>query len=84
MIAFPKTPEEAKTWEPTILRVALARQVLVVAKTRIEGAWKAYIDAVPGMNHEEEWKEVTLTGVAVSEKVARLLFPDFEDVPYAR
>jgi len=84
MMEFPKTPEEAATWKPTRRRAALACHVLVVAKTRIEGTWKAYIDAVPGINHDHEWKLVERVGATLSEGVARTLFPEFKDIPYAR
>jgi hypothetical protein len=63
---------------------ALARQVLVVASKRIEGTWKAYCDAVPGESHEKEVEKVFLKGIPVEEKVARVLFAEFKDVPYAR
>ena len=63
---------------------ALARRVLAVASKRIEGTWKAYCDAVPGDSHEKEVEEVFLRGVPMSERVARTLFPEFEEIPYAR
>ena len=71
---------------PTVRRIALARQVLVVATTRIEGTWKAYCDAVPGENHDDEWQKVLEDGCQVSERVARVLFPHgvFADKEYAR
>lgn len=74
---------EAERWRPYIRWIALARRVLVVANTRIEGAWNAYIDAVPGENHDREWEEVKSHGAKLPEQVARSLFPDFEGVPYA-
>lgn len=79
----PKTSEEARAWVSTIRRYALASRVLVVAKTRIEGTWKAYVDAVPGINHDCEWAEVADCGDRLREDVARILFPEFDDVPYA-
>ena len=84
---FPETPEEAKTWKEDgyvkVHRVP-ARRVMAVAHTRIEGAWCAYIDAVPGMNHDNEWQEVLKTGDKLSEKVALAMFPMFEGIPYAQ
>lgn len=81
---FPNTREAALEWKPGYARLALARQVLAVATTRIEGAWCAYIDAVPGRNHEEEFAEVLLSGVKLPENVALAIFPRFEGVPYAK
>ena len=65
----------------------LSTRVLAVAATRTEGTWKAYIDAVPGWNHDNEWQKVLAHGAMLDEPVARLLFghrPEFgPDVPYA-
>lgn len=72
-----------KMWEATIRFIALHQHVLVVAKTRIEGAWSAFCGPVPGMNHQFEWQEVTQTGEVLPEKVARVLFPEYDELPYA-
>ena len=69
---------------PTVRCVALARNVLVVATIRADGTWKAYCDAVPGKNHDDEWQEVVLQGCQVPEKMARVLFPRFSEMEYAR
>ena len=82
-INFPKTAAEAADWTPVILRRALSARVLVVARTRIEGRWSAYCDAVPGQRHTDEFDAVLETGAKVQEDVARALFPCFADVPYA-
>ena len=64
---------------------ALHRKVLAVARTRIEGTWKAYIVPVPGQNHDREmvehWRE---EGFQLPEGIARAIFGCMEDVPYAR
>ena len=83
-IEFPETPEEAKEWSHTVRRVALHMNVLVVAHTRIEGAWCAYCRPVPGYNHDQEWEGVLNDGTKLSENYARALFPDFAGIPYAR
>ena len=83
-VHFPKTPKEASTWEPYRTRRALATHVLVVAKTRVEGAWAAYIGDVPGVSHRFEWQLVEKQGTKLSERVARAIFPEFEGVPYAK
>jgi hypothetical protein len=81
---FPKTAEEAQAFKPLIIHRALAARVLVVAVTRIECAWKAYIDAVPGQNHRKEFEMVASNGVTLDEEVARVLFPEFKEVLYAK
>lgn len=58
-------------------------RVLVVAKTRVECSWAAYIDAVPGMNHAMEADAVLNHGDKLDERIARAVFPEFEGVPYA-
>ena len=80
---FLRTRKEALVFEPCIVHVALARRVLVVAKTRVECAWAAYIDAVPGENHDRERLAVLAKGSKLPEVLARILFPVFEGVPYA-
>lgn len=81
---FPETEVEADAWRPFVYHVALATRVLVVANTRIEGTWKAYIDAVPGHCHNLEIEPVRTYGSQLSEKLARRIFGDlFSGVPYA-
>src|SRR3990167_6934133 len=80
---FPHDAAQAATWEPTVVYRALSSRVLVVARTRVECAWAAYCDAVPGLNHRLELDPVLDRGTKVDEKLARLLFPHFKDVPYA-
>lgn len=70
-------------WTPIIHTHALAMRVLTVAKTRIEGTWAAYCDAVPGWDHDKEWPAVLRNGDKLPEEVARALFPMFEDLLYA-
>ena len=73
----------AQDWKPTVRLHALARRVLVVARTRIEGTWCAYCDAVPGDSHGVELNAVLADGDKLMEKTARVLFPEFDDIPYA-
>lgn len=62
----------------------LAPQVVAVAQTRIEGTWKAYIDAVgPYTEHEMSVKQVLERGTALPERVARVLFQRFVGLKYA-
>lgn len=53
---FPKRGDSAAVdaWAPFTAHCALDRNVLCVATTRIEGAWSAYVAAVPGVNHGRE------------------------------
>lgn len=81
---FPQTIEEARTWAPHVLWRALAGQVLAVAVPRVECAWRAYIDSVPGIDHCAEYERVASHGASLDEDVARALFPNFDAVPYAR
>jgi len=67
-----------------ILKRAFAMRVLAVATTRIEGKWSAYIDAVPGYNHDAEFLPVLQEGEKLSEPIARIMFPEFNPIPYAR
>ena len=79
---FPTSVEEAQTWQETVIAHALAARVLIVAVTRIECAWSAYADAVPGWNHEQEKHAVRREGDKLGEGFARALFPMFNEVPY--
>ena len=82
---FPKSVPEANEWEAHIRYRALSDScVMVVAVTRIECAWRCYIGAVAGMNHDREWQAVRDYGGTLPEEVALAIFPEFKGVPYAR
>jgi len=81
---FPKTEKEAKNWEPYFTYIVIHWKVLVVAKTRIEGKWNAYATPVPGMSHEKEYYLWETEGLKLPEEIARVMFPDFKELPYAR
>ena len=81
---FPATARDAQNFTPSIYHVALDWCVLAVARTRIEGAWGAYIGAVSGKNHEIERGSVLSIGSKLPESIARVIFPIFKGVPYAR
>lgn len=68
---------------PVVERRPLARRVLAVARTRIEGTWAAYCDAVPGEAHDREQEAVLQHGAKLPETYARTLFPRFDGMPYA-
>jgi hypothetical protein len=82
-LEFGKTPEECRDWEPTVIRRCLHRQVMCIARSRVEGAWAAYCFPVPGHNHDDEeyiWKN---EGAKLGENIAKALFPQFDGIPYA-
>jgi len=81
---FPETSDEVREWVVRTRVHALASTALAVAHTRIEGAWCAYCMGVPGINHNDEYEKVLKQGDKLSEEIARLIFPEFDDVPYAR
>ncbi len=83
-IDFPENTTEHEGWTRTVNRRALAHDILVVATTRREGKWSAYISVVPGENHDDEWEEVLRHGTKVLEPLAMVLFPWFAGIPYAR
>ena len=63
---------------------AVHSRVLIVARQRAEGAWKAYVTPVPGVNHLEEVGLWQVVGAQMLEKHARPFFPQFKDIPYAK
>lgn len=69
---------------PIIRRYTLGPYILAVAKTRIEGAWGAYVGSV-GADHIAATEGVLENGTKVEESVARVMFPSYpySDLPYA-
>lgn len=64
---------------------ALTPNVLAVAVVYVElRAWKCYIGAVSGENHEREMHQVHATGAKQPEDVARALFPSLSILQYER
>ena len=80
---FPATTEQAAAWRPIVRLHALARTVLCVANTRIEGAWCAYCYNVPGIRHASEVAGVLGHGCKLREDIALVIFPEFTGTPYA-
>lgn len=80
---FPETPYEASVWKKQCRHRALAKNVLCVATTRVEGKWCAYCDAVPGERHVAEWYAVLRNGAKLPEGIALAVFPEFDGIPYA-
>ena len=81
---FPETPKDVRIWKPFFAVRILHIRVLVVAKTRQEGKWKAYCTPVPGQNHDIEWRLWKTEGTQIPEEYARAMFPKFNDLEYAR
>ena len=77
-----------KTEEPrvgTIAHRALHRNILVVARLRYEGRWKAYIFPVPGQCHADEIYLWETEGNQLTEEEASAIFPAIsEKYPYAQ
>ena len=81
--SIPNSRYCATHWQPLIFRRALATKVLVVANTRIEGTWSAYVGAVPGDSHGDEVQAVRERGTKLDETLARTLFPNLAKMPYS-
>ena len=73
---------EGQKWSPTIARYSLSPNVMVVARTRIEGTWAAYVAAVPGQSLEEDESLTLDNGSKLPEKIARAIFEHFEEMKY--
>lgn len=63
-------------WKPLAMRV-----IAVAVEGNIKD-WAAYIDAVPGENHLQEWSRVQRGGAKLPAKVAKALFPSFKHLHY--
>lgn len=61
---------------------ALSYRVLAAAKEGYNHDWTAYIKDVPGHNYDEEQHIVLAEGDKLSEKIARAIFPEFNDLTY--
>ena len=57
-------------------------KVLAVAMEGGNHDWAAYIGAVPGWSHANEWRLVYENGSKLRQEVAELLFPDFTDLKW--
>lgn len=63
--------------ERKINYVVLASKVLAVCVVS-KYDWTAYVDAVPGQNHENEYLAVARMGCKLPLEVAMLLFPTLD------
>ena len=65
-----------KNLEPLREYRALDSKVIVVASQGGRGDdWAAYIGAVEGKDHDEEWKSVMEEGTKLDRKIAEIIFP---------
>jgi len=58
---------------------ALDSKVLAVAVEGAIGDWSAYVGAVNGKDHDEEYEGVSRNGSKLSKAVAEALFPDWAE-----
>jgi len=61
---------------------ALDRRVIVVAVEGEVEDWAAYIGAVQGDRHSEEWQEVAEYGTKLPKNIAEILFPQFRNLEW--
>ena len=55
----------------------LSTRVLLVANVNhVIGDFAVYIDAVKGINHEDEWEQIAKTGTKVDKELAIIYFTD--------
>ena len=53
----------------------LSRRVMAIAVLHTNvGDWSAYIDAVPGQNHDNEWREVVKSGTKMTQHQSETFF----------
>ena len=81
---FPANRVAGCIWEPAIFHRSVGPEIVAVAKSRIEGKWRAYIATTTEANHDNAIEATINWGIPVDEKLARGLFPvEFTEVPYA-
>jgi hypothetical protein len=77
-----------QTFEAVVKHKAIHRQVLLIAATRADNTWKAYVHPVEGKSHEPEAAKAYEEGQgsALSESQARVFFnyPPFSDMKYSK
>ena len=75
---------QSTEFKPIIRSVTLAPDILVCARTRVEGCWRAYIASTVFIDHERPAAIGTVLdyGTKLEESIARALFPGFADLPY--
>jgi len=67
-----------------LVRVLASRVITVASINDDVGEWTAFIDAVPGMNHDEEWQAVLYRGTKLDERIAKVIFPEFTHLRWRR
>lgn len=79
---------KGKQWKPRILSYTIGQfsglLIEVVARTRVEGTWKAYIGIASGIHKELERKRILDQGSPLKEDTARTIFKNFDELPYAK
>ena len=77
----------SEPFKPKMYHLLLHRQVMVVARTRADGTWKAYCFPVPGVDHDAEEALWETEGSQLPERFARAMFgylKDLSEMEYAK
>jgi hypothetical protein len=70
--------EDELTLEKFHMKALSPRVLVVAAVNKYTLDWSAYIDAVPGNNHKEEYVQVANSGSKLDHAFAKILFPVLE------
>lgn len=76
-----------KKWKPKIASHEFGNfgglMITAVARTRIDGSWRAYIGVTTGDYPEIESKRILSHGAKLAADTARTIFKKFDKLPYA-
>ena len=77
-----------KAWKPKIIQRNLGQfgglWITVVARTRIEGSWGAYVGVSTGDYPEIEEKRILDHGAKLRAEVAQAIFPELAAITYSQ
>jgi len=76
-----------KKWKPKIIQRNLGQfgglWITVVARTRVEGTWGAYVGVTTGDYPEIEKKRILDHGAKLRSEVADAIFPELAAIRYS-
>ena len=78
-----RSPMTEAEWKPSVRTCYLSDDIMVAARTRIEGSWAAYIGTVSGHSHDYDRDVVLLKGNKLPADIARVVIPCFAEMPYS-